>query len=251
MKYAGNWMPEERDAFSYRLQRWWLRRGLARAAVTVNGRWPSQPAWVYAFDNPTLTDDEVSRGRTAATSKRPGSPWRVVFSGRLEKPKGAHIAIETVLELRSRGLDVSLDLIGDGPLRPWVEKRVASEPAGAFTLHGWLSRGQLEAHLAQGHVLLLPTAASEGFPKVLAEAMAFGCVPVTSPVSSIGQVLGQTGGAVVVGSQDSWTESVEIVLRKNWQPLMIEGLDSVGRFSYSSYLDRVRELAMRHWGRRL
>lgn len=251
VKYAGNWHPDGPDALSYRLQRWWLQSGFAKAAVTVNGEWPDQPAWVHTFDNPTLTDDEIARGRAAAGTKPAGPPWRVVFSGRLEQPKGADVAVDAVLELRRRGLDVSLDLIGDGPLRPWVEARAAEDLSGSIRLHGWLRRDQLEEFLAQGHVLLLPTTASEGFPKVLAEAMAFGCVPVTSPVSSIGQVLGQTGGATVVGSLDSWTESVEIVLRKNRQPLMIEGLDSVTRFSYSSYLDRVREVAMFHWGRRL
>ena len=33
----------------------------------------------------------------------------------------------------------------------------------------------------------MPTTASEGFPKVIAEAMNFGCIPVVSMVSSIGQ----------------------------------------------------------------
>lgn len=251
VKYAGNWHPDGRDALSYRIQRWWLGRGLARAAVTVNGRWPDQPAWVHTFDNPTLTDDEIARGRAAAEAKPVGPPWRVVFSGRLERPKGADVAVDTVLELRRRGLDVSLDLVGDGPLRSWVEAKAAEDTTGSIRLHGWLRRDQLEEFLAQGQVMLLPTTASEGFPKVLAEAMAFGCVPVTSPVSSIGQVLGSTGGSVVVSAGGSWIGAVSSALGGEGERLREEGLASVQRFSYSSYLTAVRRLAATEWCRQM
>ncbi|HNI34712.1 MAG TPA: glycosyltransferase family 4 protein, partial [Microthrixaceae bacterium] len=249
VKYAGNWMPPQRDALTYRIQRRWLRSGLVRAAVTVNGRWPDQPSWVHTFDNPTLTDAELARGRVAAESKEAGPPWRVVFSGRLEREKGADIAVDTVLELLRRGLDVSLDLIGDGPLRPWVEDRIEAS-GGAVRLHGWMRRGELEDLLSRGHVFVLPTR-SEGFPKVVAEAMAFGCVPVTAPVSSIGQTLGETGGAVLVRPDGSWVEAVSGVLDGSWQGLLRQGLGSVDRFSYSTYLERVRSMAEVDWGRLL
>lgn len=251
VKYAGNWQHTGPDALSYRLQRWWLRRGLANAAVTVNGDWPDQPAWVHAFDNPTLTDSEIQRGRAAAAGKATGPPWSVVFSGRLEEPKGAHVAVETVLELRIRGLDVSLDLVGDGPLRPWVEERIAGDSSGAIRLHGWMRRDELEEVLARAQVMLLPTTASEGFPKVLAEAMAFGCVPVTSPVSSIGQVLGATGGSIVVEPDCSWADAVQTVLAQDSDRLRREGLAAVRRFSYSAYLVAVQRLAADEWGRRM
>lgn len=251
VKYAGNWCPDGPDAVSYRLQRWWLRRGLSRASVTVNGQWPGQPAWVHAFDNPTLTAAEIERGRNAAATKPQGPPWRIVFSGRLEKPKGADVAVDTVLELRQRGVDVSIDLIGDGPLRPWVENRCTQDPSGSIRLHGWLRRDELEGFLAQGHVMLLPTTASEGFPKVLAEAMAFGCIPVTSTVSSIGQVLTATGGSVVVPPGGSWVDAVQAALTVDGERLRAEAIAGVDRFSFATYLERVREMAARDWNRQL
>ena len=172
VKYAGNWMPPGRDALSYRVQRWWLRRGLARASVTVNGRWPDQPLWVHAFNNPTLTSTEIERGRAAAMAKEPGGPWRVVFSGRLEKPKGADVVVTTVQELRRRGRDVELDLVGDGPLHDWVEAQISGPDGGGWLrLHGWLTRQ--DPKQSSLTATRSPSTASEGFPKVLAEAMAF------------------------------------------------------------------------------
>ena len=41
--------------------------------------------------------------------------------------------------------------------------------------------------MENAHFLLLPTTASEGFPKVVAEACCFGCIPIVSDVSSISQ----------------------------------------------------------------
>lgn len=251
VKYAGNWSPDEPGALTYRVQRWWLRRGLARAAVTVNGRWPDQPPWIHSFDNPTLAAIEVDRGRQAAAAKPPGPPFRVVFAGRLDDRKGADVAVKTVVDLERSGLDITLDLIGDGPLRPWVDAQTADTDGRTVRLHGWLPRAELEEHLASGHVFLLPTA-SEGFPKVVAEAMAFGCVPVTSGVGSLGQTLAETGGAVVVPDNGSWPDAVASVLSDPSRGELVDaGLTSAERFSFATYLDHVRALAQEAWGRGL
>src|SRR5690606_32026939 len=59
-KYAGNWRPARREAWSYRLQRWWLNRGWSGGTVTVNGRWPNQPPHVRSFYNPSLTAETLA-----------------------------------------------------------------------------------------------------------------------------------------------------------------------------------------------
>lgn len=252
IKYAGNWAPNQRDAFTYRLQRSWLRSGLTRSVVTVNGRWPDQPAWIRAFDNPTLTETELRTGSAAAEERPPGPPYRAIFVGRLESEKGADTAVDTVVELRRRGLDVRLDLVGDGPLRDWVGSRIEASGDASIVHHGWLPRTRLETLLADAHLMLLPTSASEGFPKVLGEALAFGCVPVTTGISSIGQVLGETGGAVVVDPDESWADVVEKVLTDgSLTRLSSQGITSAARFSYATYLERVREVARNDWGRSL
>lgn len=252
VKYAGNWAPETLDARTYRLQRWWLSRGLAGAAVTVNGHWPEQPPWVHTFDNPTLTQDEIKAGRKAAEGKPFSPPWRVVFAGRLDDRKGADQVVEAVVDLRGRGLDVSVDLVGDGPLRRWVEAQADAIGHDIIRHHGWLPRSELEAVLAKGHLFLLPSA-SEGFPKVVAEAMAFGCVPVASATGGLGQTLSETGGAVVLPANARWADEVEQMLSDPaaLARLAAKGIGSVERFSFDTYLESVRAMASNAWRRQL
>lgn len=249
VKYAGNWQPTGPEPRTYALQRWWLNRGLARASVTVNGSWSDQPPWVHTFDNPTLTGEEVDRGRLVAQKKPPTPPLRVVFAGRLHQAKGVDRAVEAVLALRARGVQATLDVVGDGPLRSWVEDRCAADAPEAIRLHGSLSRRHLEALLSASHVFLLPSTA-EGFPKVVAEAMAFGCVPVTSGVGSLTQTLGETGGAIVVPDDGSWTDALHgLVDDRRRSDLVRVGLTAVERFTYDAYLDRVRRMALSDWDR--
>ena len=85
---------------------------------------------------------------------------------------------------------------------------------------------------------------------MVGEALAFGCVPVTSGISSMGQILGETGGAVVVEPPASWTDAVNRLLTEgSLRSLSAEGVRSAPRFSYATYLARVRRLAEAEWGR--
>jgi glycosyltransferase involved in cell wall biosynthesis len=251
VKYAGSWRPPQPDSRTYGWQRWWLRRGLARATVTVNGTWRGDPAWVRSFDNPTLTDAELDAGRAAAHDRPPPPPWRVVFAGRVEAAKGADVVVDVVTELCRRGHDVHLELVGDGPLRADLEARCARDLPGRAVLHGWMSRAELEHVLTRGHLLLLPSR-SEGFPKVVAEALAFGFVPVASDVSAVGQVLAETGGGVAVPPGEPWVDAVERLLTGGrWAELAATGPERAARFGYTRYLERVREMAREDWGRDL
>ncbi len=155
-----------------------------------------------------------------------------------------------MVELCRRGHDVHLEMVGDGPLRAELEARCARELPGRAELHGWMSRAELEHVLTRGHLLLLPSR-SEGFPKVVAEALAFGCVPVASDVSAVGQVLAETGGGLAVPPGEPWVDAVEGLLTDGrWAELTATGPERAARFGYTRYLERVQEMAREDWGRR-
>src|SRR5205085_4697947 len=193
-KYAGNWKPDGLESPSYILQRWWLARGWHRGAVTVNGTWPEQQPWVKTFFNPSLDASDLERGQRAAEGKRLTSPLRLIYVGRIETEKGADRAVKILAGVRARGIDATLELIGDGASRESFEQLAGELGVSAHAAFlGWKPPAVINDHYARAHISLLPTAASEGWPKVLSEAMAFGVVPVAGAVSSIPQYLRELG----------------------------------------------------------
>jgi len=246
IKYAGTWKPERTDAWSHRLQRWWLARGRQREVVTINGDWPGQPAHVHSFLNPCLSEGELAAAREAARGKEIGSPLRLVFVGRLEAAKGAREALEVLSGLRRRGVTATLDLVGEGPERRSLEELVTrGRLAGQVGFHGCLSRPEMDPIYARAHLQVFPSR-SEGWPKVLSEGMAYGVVPIAGAVGSIPGQLRQLG---IGRSHDpldteAFVDSVAWYGEhpEAWREESARGVLAADRFTYSRYLKAVRRL---------
>ncbi len=138
-------------------------------------------------------------------------------------------------------------MVGDGPSAADVP---TADPD--VDLRGWLPRDDVHDVLADAHALLLPSRASEGWPKVLSEAMAFGAVPVASTVSSIPQVFAETGaGVAVAGTRpEDHAAAVEALLGDpaRLQALREAGLAAAQRFTFDAYLAEVEALFADRWG---
>ena len=247
VKYAGNWRPDQPEAWSYSAQRWWLERNLHRGSVTINGRWPGQLPHIHSFVNPCLTDEELDQAKVAAADKALVSPLRLLYVGRVEAKKGVGRALEILARLRGCYCAATLHVVGDGPARPKFEALAASlNVAAATTFEGWLPRPALAPIYAQAHVMLFPTNASEGWPKVLSEAMAYGVVPVAGKVSCIGQFLDrfQTGEAIPPNQIDQFCEAILSYAADGalWKKHSANALAAAGQFTYTRYLQAVRNL---------
>jgi len=235
------------EPWSYRFQRWWLARGLHRGLVTVNGRWPAQPAHVYSFANPCLTTSELREGEEASRQKHLCQPVRLLFVGRLEAAKGAGICLEILAQLKRAGVAAHLDLIGDGVERWRLEQQAQDlHVAVRANFHGSLPRPALGAFYSQAHFILLPSTCSEGWPKVLSEAMVYGVVPIAHGISSIPQVLRDysTGQAIPSLEPRRFTDALESYLENplHWQQHSRNAVKAAPAFSYDHYLQAVRQL---------
>ena len=76
----------------------------------------------YEADMPTR--DHVAAG--LAPEEAGDQPLRLAFSGRLEARKGPLEVVAVASELRSRGVDFTFLVAGDGPLRAELEAAVHS-----------------------------------------------------------------------------------------------------------------------------
>lgn len=246
IKYAGNWNPEGKEALSYTFQRWWLRRDFAHAKVTVNGEWGNQPNHIHAFLNPCLTDEEVQEADGVASNRELTDPLRLLFVGNLNTPKGVGRALEILSHLHQQGIAATLDLIGDGNERTRFENQARELGIDSrVTFHGWIPRTSLGKYYATAHFLLFPSG-SEGWPKVISEAMAYGVIPIAGAVSSIPQYLAQfgVGKALPPIAIEQFAEAIRDYTRNPecWRVESQRAKKTSEFFSYSRYLERVKVL---------
>lgn len=180
-KYAGNW-NQKQPPFFYGLQKR-LFVSAKHTNVTINGFWQDQPEHCFSFENPCLTDRQIAKGRKAQSEKKFNAPFRLAFVGNLVDKKGVMRIIEA-LQFVNLDLIDRMDFIGDGPNRKEYERQSAFL-SGKIIFHGYLDNIGVHNLLSEAHFFLLPSD-SEGFPKVIAEAACYGCIPVVSDVGSIG-----------------------------------------------------------------
>lgn len=186
-KYAGNW-NQKHPPLGYRLQRFMLKQQSRK--VTINGRWPKQPQHCLSFENPCLTDADLAEGRRVKQQKSIEGPLTLCFVGRMEAEKGVGRildALQHVSQIERQRIE-SVHFVGDGKAMADFKLQASTIPVN-IVFHGTLSRTEVFAIYKVSHAIVMPTTASEGFPKVLAEAMAFGCIPMVSGMSSIGQYI--------------------------------------------------------------
>jgi glycosyltransferase involved in cell wall biosynthesis len=249
-KYAGNWQPQPgREALAYGMQRWLLAHNWGGGPVTVNGCWPGQPTHIYSLDNPCLTESEVEQARRLTAGKRLEQPVHFLYVGRLEEAKGLGQALQILAGLRRLEIELHLDVLGDGPER--VKFETQAEGLGLddqVCFHGSLPPAKLIHFYTRAHFLLLPSSASEGWPKVLSEAMAYGAVPLASDVSSIPQILGEIGSGVAL--PDTAVKAILEYLAnpERWQAESQRGQRAGERFTYPAYGAALNRMFEQVWG---
>lgn len=118
-----------------------------------------------------------------------GDAFRVLCVGRLVPFKGQALLIEAIASLRGAGLDARLTLIGDGPSRRDLERRVHELGLDdAVTVAGAVGQDEIRSHYAAASAFCLPSFA-EGVPVVLMEAMAMRLPVVTTRVMGISELV--------------------------------------------------------------
>ena len=137
----------------------------------------------------------ISPGRDAiAAGPRTRSGGRVLCIANWTPAKGIH----TLIAAAARVPGVSLDLVGDAPDAAYaarVRRAIAASGLGArVRVYGSLGRAMLQRRYAAASIFALPSI-REGYPIVLAEALAHGLPIIGCDIPGVREV---TGGAAIL-----------------------------------------------------
>jgi glycosyltransferase involved in cell wall biosynthesis len=244
-KYAGAWL-QNNVPFMYNLQRNLLKIcARDNVYVTISGKYSNDNGHIIGFENPCLTTEEQSIGTSLATKKDFSGNLTLAFVGNIIAGKGI---LNLVSALNNPSLSSRINKIyiaGSGLLLDTIRKEIVSINKDII-LTGQLTRSQLADVYAQSHIIILPSQ-SEGFPKVIAEAAAYGCIPAASNISAIPQYIidGHNGFLLHDNSVQQIVRTLNHICSLNNAEL--SALSSAAThisipFTYSHYIKRMKKV---------
>jgi glycosyltransferase involved in cell wall biosynthesis len=129
-----------------------------------------------------------------------GAGEYALYVGRLSKEKG----LDTLLRAWERlSVPCPLQIIGDGPEREALQNQVRERNIANITFRGFLSRTETIAAMKMARFVVVPSEWYEGFPMVIAEAMACGKPVVCSRLGAMKEIIDDRGTGLLFNPGDA------------------------------------------------
>lgn len=135
---------------------------------------------VHTIHNPVVTPDLMRRASEAVDNSwlHAGTAPLVMTAARLAPEKALHVLIDAFALLRDQGTVARLAILGEGPERDRLSRRIAEHGLEAQVhLPGWVDNPY--AWMRESALFVL-SSEFEGLPTTLIEAMACGCPVVAT-----------------------------------------------------------------------
>ena len=229
-----------------------LVRGMYRDAGVVLCKTPASLAWVperYRARACCMLEIGVEAGPEPLGAAPPtGTALRLVYVGRFVVLKGMDIGLRALAQVRARGIDATLTLIGKGPEENrW--RALAGELGidDAITWIPWMKQDDLMSAYGSFDALLFPSL-HDSSGNVVLEAMAHGlpvvCLDLGGPAQMVNAHCGvviATGGMATGQVVDSLSRSLEALARRpTWRAALRSGArHRVKDFAWHTVVARV------------
>lgn len=241
-KYANNWNDANPPVFWHIQKKFMIQQSWIKGMV--NGQWPDMPPHLMALENPCI---KVSELDNLNLSKFDNIPKRLLFVGRIEFEKGILTFLESLSRVNLEKID-TISIVGMGKNIKYLNEFLANNLLEVKIEYlGSQSKESVVNLMKLSHFLVLPTTASEGFPKVVAEAWSVGCLPISSNISSIGQYVKHHANGFIwdysrkIDFAEILNDALEfdsIELRE----LVKNGFDESQKFTYVNYEKRLNSI---------
>jgi len=199
VRHCGNWFVQTTAAEHF--WKWFMVRFAGgRNVMIATGGAEHPPSAINQNVRWILSTSRTRErsGQYCVKRHYPAGRLKLVIACRQVQEKGTGVLIESLPEILQTYPAVTLDVIGTGACLG--EFRALTEHLGLqdrVKFWGKLEHGELMRVLRQSDLFCYPTRASEGFPKVVLEALACGLPVITTRVSVLPQLLSSGGGLLI------------------------------------------------------
>jgi colanic acid/amylovoran biosynthesis glycosyltransferase len=128
--------------------------------------------------------------------------------------KGQLVLLEAIDQLVAAGYQLELCVIGDGPMREVLERRIERSGLGdSVRLLGWRSSDEVRSQMLLSRALIVSSFA-EGLPGVIQEALALGRPVVSTNIMGIPELVlhGENGWLVPPGAVQPLADAIKEVI---------------------------------------
>jgi glycosyltransferase involved in cell wall biosynthesis len=145
----------------------------------------------------------------------------ILWVGRVSAEKGLHVLLDAW-----RGLDIPLDIVGDGP--DAARLRALAPPSWRW--HGEVDAASVAEKMRRAAILLFSSQVYENFALTVGEAMAHGLSIVASDRGAASEMLGDGAGRLVPPDDArAWRTTIE-ALARNPSEMRVLGQSARNRF---------------------
>lgn len=116
---------------------------------------------------------------------KPAAKTHALYVGRLSEEKG----VETLLEAWKSIHAVPLKVMGSGPLSEKLKAFVKENNLSNIEFLGFVSQKDYEKHMRSAKFIIIPSRCYENFPRIVAEAYAYGVPVVASRLGSLAEIV--------------------------------------------------------------
>lgn len=200
VRYCGNWLVVRTRAEKF--LKWFIERSADSrniAMATGGGSLPPSTMndhikWVFST---SLTASELGKYSSSNRDRTFSEQLRLIIVCRQERGKGVDVVINSMRSIMEEFAGATLDVVGDG--RALDDLKKLSQSLGLqdrVIFHGKLGHDAVMHLLQESDIFCYPTS-SEGFPKVVLEALAAGLPVITTRVSVLPDLIGDGCGVLI------------------------------------------------------
>jgi glycosyltransferase involved in cell wall biosynthesis len=242
-KYAGNWDPKAKQPISYVIQKWILSNTFLtrNCKVLVYGNWENSSKNIKPFFTATYYHSES----TDVSPRILEGKINMIFVGMLTKGKQPIYAIKIAEELKNRNFDIQLSLYGGGAEQSNLQEYIDNNNLNYFIfIKGNRDRELIKKVYQKSHFLILPSK-SEGWPKVVAEAMFWGCLPIATAVSCVPDIINYgERGVIITEDLDKDAKAIAnlITNQESYNNKIFQASNWSRNFTIDKFEEEIKEL---------